>query len=369
MKIAKILAGLLVIVLLLAGCEQTGGTLTSSPPASPGANSGTTADRGAVLYTIGDKSFYEDDFRFWVIRALEYAQVSAEGEIDWNESDGSGMTLADFVKNEAVQSSKVFKVVEDKAKELGLPLTAEEKDYLDNIRANVLTQYFDNDLEMLEQYLNDYAMTDEMLRYQEEIPILYNKIIDEIIGPGGEKISDGDILAWGAENGVVRAKHILFKTKSDDRITPLSEDLIAFAKETADNLYAELSEISDRAQLLSTYDIKMQDMSEDPGKISNPDGYQFMPGSMREAFTATVQGLDEYEISPPVDIEDGYSIMLRLPLDPNMTVIDSSGGAAILREMVAGIQMNDLIDAWTNEMSVEFTDAFNNIDLNKLLGK
>jgi hypothetical protein len=367
MKIAKILAGLLVITLLFAGCGQTGDVSPSpSPSAPPEATSEPTEDKGEVLYTVGGKNIYADELKFWVFRALASAYLSAEDEIDWDEADVNGMTLAEFVKGEAVQGSKVFKAVEDKAKELNLTFTDEEKAYLDNVKNEVLTTYFDDDSEALEKYLSDNGISDAMLRYQEEIPILYNKIIDATIGANGENVSDADAIAWGVENGVFRAKHILFKTKTDDRVTPLSDDLIALAKEAADNLYAELSEITDRAELLSTYDIKMQNMSEDPGAMTNPDGYQFIAGQMREEFTSAIQGLADYALSEPVDIVDGYSIMLRLPLDPEMELI---GGSGTLRTTVANVQINEMIDSWTSVITVEYSDAFENIDLNAVIGK
>ena len=99
---------------------------------------------------------------------------------------------------------------------------------------------------------------------------------DEIYGPGGEKLSDEEVLAWAEEKGYVRVKHIVYYFY-DDTGLPLDETgkeaLRARAAAVSEELRA-LAE-SDPGAVEERFDELMYAETGDPGLAGYPDGYTF----------------------------------------------------------------------------------------------
>jgi hypothetical protein len=281
-----------------------------------------TEPEGEVLFTLDGTDIHEKEFKYWARTLL--AQSPDVENPDW-----------DYIKSESETSIRLYHAVAAKAAEKGLTLTDEEQEYIDT---QITNPY--------EQWLMEISLYFERIRLESEP-------------------TDEDVIAEGAEAGVLRAKHILFKTVEDDRVTPLSDELIAEALQKATDVYNELRETADdRDALLALYDERMTELSQDGGAISNPDGYQWVPGTMREQFTATTQNLKDYEFSEPVDIVDGYSVILRLPLDPDMEII---GAGVTLRDYAAGKASQDMALAWSEELTATYSEGYDTLDVAEML--
>ncbi|MDR0859277.1 MAG: peptidyl-prolyl cis-trans isomerase [Oscillospiraceae bacterium] len=335
-RISTLLLSLLLIAGSAAACSPKETAETTQPPAgdataaipSPESTDPfelpdyVTEPEGEVVFTLAGEDIHEKEFKYWARSLL--SQEPDPDNPDW-----------DYIKSESETSIRMYHAVAAKAKEQNLSLSEEQTEY---IQKNITSPY--------EQWLM-------------EISIYFQTIISEI------EPTDEDIAAAGTEFEVLRAKHILFKTKEADRTTPLSDELIAEALKQATDVYDELLAVADdQAVMLELYDTRMRELSQDGGSVSNPDGYQWVPGTMREAFTTTTQALAEYEFSEPTDIEDGYSVILRLPLDPDMEII---GIGTTLRGYAQSKASQDMALAWAAEIETDYAPEYADLDVSALL--
>ena len=95
-----------------------------------------------------------------------------------------------------------------------------------------------------------------------------------------------------AEAPYVTAKHILLRTV-DDAGNALSDVEIAAAQQKAQELYLQLSEITDQAELLTTFDELIDQYNEDEGMLYYIDGYTFTTGEKVKEFEAAAFALEE----------------------------------------------------------------------------
>ena len=105
------------------------------------------------------------------------------------------------------------------------------------------------------------------------------------------------------ETDYVRAKHVL---------------IMFDGKASKEAALAVAEEVLGKAKAGESFDTLVAEYNEDPGMISNPDGYIFTYGQMVEPFEKASFALKEDEISGIVETEYGYHIIKRLALDDEM---------------------------------------------------
>jgi hypothetical protein len=243
---------------------------------------------------------------------------------------------------------------------MGITLTADEQEYIDNIKEEYMG-YLNGDEQAYLKYLADAGLNEDLLKYTETVSLLFQKIQQQLLADG--MVTDEAALKLGEDSGVLRAKHILIKfPETVDGSEPTDEQ----KQETlakAQDIYAQLAAITDTDTLLDEFDAKMQELSDDPGKISNPDGYQFLPGVMVQAFTDTTAALAFNTISEPVDIDHGYSIILPLPLDPDMEVMSAYSSGGTLRDGAANVAIQEQINEWAESLTISTSAEYDNLDI------
>lgn len=145
-----------------------------------------------------------------------------------------------------------------------------------------------------------------------------------------EDVDDDEIDAVIAENGYVRAQHILVETEED-----------------AEAVLSALEEGADFMELVDEYNT-------DPGM--SEDGYFFSDGEMVEAFENACKELEAGETSGIVESDYGYHIIRRLELtDDNRHTVATS---------IAYNTVGELIEARTEEImgEVEYSDIYDIIE-------
>ena len=105
------------------------------------------------------------------------------------------------------------------------------------------------------------------------------------------------------ETDYVRAKHVL---------------IMFDGKASKEAALAVAEEVLGKAKAGESFDTLVAEYNEDPGMISNPDGYIFTYGQMVEPFEKASFALKEDEISGIIETEYGYHIIKRLALDDEM---------------------------------------------------
>ena len=185
-------------------------------------------------------------------------------------------------------------------------------------------------------------------------------------GENGEKVSDEQALGYLEENGYLYANHILLSTMDLQTGEALDEAAVAEKEAQAQKLAEELQAIQDPEQLVERFRELKEEYDEDTGKTTYPDGYVFLPGEMVAEFEEGVKALADYGVSQPLKSSYGYHVILRLPLEADTVVsYDSSGAAVTGRSLFANFDYAAGLDAYLENISVEYVDGFQAPDLSK----
>ena len=185
-------------------------------------------------------------------------------------------------------------------------------------------------------------------------------------GENGEKVSDEQALGYLEENGYLYANHILLSTMDLQTGEALDEAAVAEKEAQAQALAEELQAIQDPEELVKRFRELKEEYDEDTGKTTYPDGYVFLPGEMVTEFEEGVKALADYGVSQPVKSSYGYHVILRLPLTADTVVsYDSTGAAVTGRSLFASFDYAAGLDAYLEDLSVEYVGDFQAPDLSK----
>lgn len=358
--------------------EQTGDGANASPEvgtSQDGKPKDYTAAYNAypldeVMLTVDGVNISWGELFYWYIFDVSNMEMYF-GEIsDWDAkcSFDDSITNREYVMKNALETIKHYSALERKAADMGVELNEIDTKMLEAAWQQNVVNYGNGDEQAFIDYMATAYLSKEVYDHVNKVSALYQRMLDETFGINGEKLDEKEILDKAEEMGYRRTKHILLSTL-DDTKTKLPEDQIAAKKAQADQLYAELSAISDPAALEAKMDELIASVGEDPGAAYYKDGYTFLPGSMAESFDAAAQELDINELSGVVESEFGYHIILRLPLDTKAAVeYNSSDSFTTLGTYVAQELFSAQTQNWANEATVETTEAYDNLDLAKVFG-
>jgi len=243
---------------------------------------------------------------------------------DWDapfEGDPSvaDTTYREFIIQHAIDTALDRRAIESMFAALGETVE-------DSVFEEALEQYlamFDVDEYGFGEILEENFLTLALLRELTEVTHMQTRIAEAFAG--GENLDPEEVAAFAEEEDILRAKHILLMTSGDE-----AEDEAVFAEAMA--LYEELQGLSGD-ELFARFDEMIVAYGEDPGMVSSPDGYTFMPGVMVEEFFDTTLATGINEVSAPVRSSFGYHIILRLPIDPSAEVMAGGGFAMTFGEM------------------------------------
>ena len=333
------------------------------------ANALTAYDANTLVATADGTPVYWNEFAYWL--AYIGSQIAApdeNGTIDWYAAEGSEEPLADTLMNNVRDSILQYHILEGMAAEKGIEFGEEGEEYVEGMIQDAITSIAGEEgtEDDLKEYLTDYYLDMDVLRYQGKIQYLYTKLFEELFGADGEKVSDEDVAEYVEENGLMLAKHILYSV-TDETGAELDDAAKAEKKAAAESAVQQLRAITDNEALVTKFDEIMNAESEDPGLAYYPDGYVFGPGEMMQEFEDGAKALEAYEVSEPVETTAGYHVILRLPLTGDANVgADNQGNDISLRYQVAMEQFNDLATARTEAAEIVWEKGFENPDLNKI---
>ncbi|MBQ9686485.1 MAG: peptidylprolyl isomerase [Oscillospiraceae bacterium] len=285
---------------------------------------------------------------------------------DWTGSvgDETGRTYAQYAVSDTNNYLTRILAIRAMADEMGLALDEGDLAALDpeQLAAELFGEgaTVDDLAAVLEQ---ENHMTVSAYRSMSAANILYSKIAEALYGENGAKVDEADAVAWMEEQGYVSAGHILFMTIDPDTGDALDAAVIAEKKATADAIYAELSAIEDREELLRRFAELKAQYCEDGGKLVYPDGYTYTPGTMVAEFEDTVNALDEYAVAEPVQTAYGYHVILRLPLRGDSLLYSAQGTPYTAREQLASAGAAEALTAFEAEHPAEFADGLEELDL------
>lgn len=387
-KITALLLVLCLALLCLTGCgnshvesysdEEIAAAEQAAAEAAEAADPKNAYAADTVVATVNGSEITWDEYFYW----LDNYRMSVENSFgtitDWSALNAyyTANTNEEVVRIMAQNDVLYYHMVLAEAEARGLSPAPED------VEAQVLT-----DIDLAVGNGDGVLSEEENTQFDAYIESagidrdLYTRITRELLTEQAlynditAAYTEDEALAWGAEQGYMNAKHILLLTVDETTREALTEDEIAAAKATAEELYAQLSEAyvpadEDNSAFLALYDELMMANSQDSGLATNPGGYVFLPGQMVTAFEEAVLALDEnYELSGVVESEYGYHIILRQPVTADAVLGQNVYGESVTL-MQAG--MSEKFNAEMNELSlaaeIVWTEGFETLSMAELFG-
>ena len=351
MKRTSLIAGAMTLA-LLAGC---GAGIGADPDDLAYQTVGVPSD--GQFYTVNGEEVTAGQFMFSLLNSVDQWGLTVDD--DWSQVLGEGedaSTVSDFIKDDAMQITKLHVILKQKADELGYVISEdEETDFQETYQKYVDAM---GGTEAVVDWLIDYCSTEaEFLEFNRAV--LYSQGIMEKLTEAGElETTDADVDAFLEKNGYYAAKHILISTrhtKEDGSYEEFTQDERNEALEEAKALRAQIVGAED---VQAEFDKVMNERSDDgrdaEGNLGMPDGYQMIqPGQMVSPFEEGALALAEGEISEPVQSVFGYHIIQRIP-------VDREQAAAMCQQQ--NYKFNDLMVQWLDEAEVVTTKAFDELD-------
>ena len=362
MKKNRLIAGALVLA-LLAGCSGGGGKLMAD--ADDIAYQAADIRRDAELSTVNGTAIPAEEYLFLLVYAIQVAQQYGQitDDASWNEKLGDGTTMTEALKADALESAKLYQVVEDKAEELGVTITAEQQEGMDQQLQQFIEQLGGE--EEFQAYLDAMCISRESFINMNRVYFLNQGIKEKLEADGELAVTQADRDQVAAEikeqAGLYAAKHILLSTRrtnADGSYEDYTEEERAAVEERAKTMRQRIRENGDSEEF---FDELMNEFSEDgrdgEGNLYYPDGYGLVyAGQMVPEFENGALALKEGEISEPVATAYGYHIIMRIPLDAEQ--LDE----LVEMSCTPDHKLQQLNEQWVKEAQVTTTAAYEALD-------
>lgn len=353
MNVKQFLCAGMTGALLVAG-------LTACAPGAPEVDPSDVAyqtagvTRDTVLFTVDGTEVTADEYLFWLLQSVASAKQSGYlADDDAWEEELNGVPTAEYLKEDARNTSVLYTTVSNHAAAAGLTVTEEEQAEAD-AELETLTQRVDSYYGMtLQEYLDQQCISEAAFRKLNQVPYLARSLQTQMEEAGELTAQDADLDAMVEEAGYYKAKHILLAFPENEDGSAVTDEQKAAVKAEADQLLAQIRTAADP---LVEFDKVMNERSDDGRDENNqlyaPDGYLAYAGQMVPQFESTAKALAVGEISEPVETAYGYHIILRQQLRDSM--------AAIYPDYA----MSKLNEQWVEEAKVEVKPAYEKLDPN-----
>lgn len=384
-KKTALLMALCLLVSVFAGCQSS--ELREYTESTDAAQD-TTVEAAAVDYTPAFEAFEPDtvmltvndiqvtwqELFYWYYYDVSMLNGNFGQMPDWDEISifDSSKTYREYITENALNTVKHYCALESKAADAGVKLTQEDLDAIDASWQASVDSYGGGDEEAFTEYLKGVYLSRELFLHINEINALYNRLMNELYGENGEKLTAKEVLDEAEAQGYMRFKHIFFSTKDETTGEELSQEEKDAKRAEAEEILARLQAVSDPAEQEALMDELIIQVSDDSGGLYYPDGYTYLPNTMTAAVEDCVKGLQPGQLSGIVESGlPGYHIILRLPLDPQAISQVSSDG--LTSYTLAGIIAHDIYDkattAWADESKVVFSEEYQKMDIAEIFGK
>ncbi len=288
---------------------------------------------GDYVATAGDEKISIGEFEFY-LNSIKSQMSGTElsTDEDWQTQEIEGMKAIDVAKERALELAAQNIAYVEVADFLDIDLTGAEEMDVKKLEQNFISQY--GGKKNYNTVLKQLGIDDDFVEMLCESQVYSEKLAEIAISHSPITKNDEDAAFAKMSQEYYNAKHILFATVDTTTRLPLADDVKTQKKALAEETYQRILTGED-------YDTLMNELSEDPGLQSNPNGYIFGSGEMVPEFE---QGTASLEINNVILVESslGFHIIKRLPL----TKEDVSEQ---IMNTIAQNKLNDAMNIWKTE--------------------
>ena len=364
MKKTRIFAGALALT-LLAGCSSSPTELVAQPDDL--AFQAADLKRDSQLFTVDGVGVSAEEYLFWLVNAIAeqkyYGRLSDDA--DWTQAR-EGQPSAETLKADALETAKLYQVIRNHAKALGVELTAEEREQMDAELAQLIEAQYGGEEAFQQSFLDEQCISKEGFQALNEVGYLNQALKEKLEQSGELTVTDADVEVFVNEQGIYAAKHILLSTRranADGSHEEFSEEEKAQVLERIKDLREQLRAAGDSEE---KFDELMKEYSEDgrdeEGNLYAPEGYLYVYPqekvtsysqlAMVPEFEAGAQALEIGQISEPIQTSYGYHLILRLKPDMEQA----------RQECSSDYMFYTLSQEWMEQAEVVTTKAYDELD-------
>lgn len=314
-----------------------------------------------VVGKVGSYDVYYDELEYLV--TLYKSDLEHKwGYVDWL----GGTSLAEYcleelentVRAEITTLYATLALCEQK----GVEIDSRELDRAVNNKVKELIDSdFDGKYSKYKKWLSEINMSDAYYRLILKVGILDQRLFDAMVAQGDEvrytERNYKDFIEYANEGGeLIRTTHVYYP--KEYQYKEVDEDQ---TRETVADIAAHLKSIksdSERYALINSYISKCPYLV---GGISMStlDGVYYFPSTMGEEYENAVSGLAEYGVSDMLETEDGFYVIMRLPVDEEyigkngirlLELYQTSVVFKMLRQTEAELSFDGELDKWIKDV-------------------
>ena len=321
--------GLILTLTALAGCEKKPEGVFYEL---------TGIDPAAAMLRVEGREVPAERYLYWVLDAADYIVrefpdlCGADGLPDWEAEVEPGVSVKDYILRDALDTAKMYVIVEKWAEDYGVTLSEASEQALDQELKSAAEQMGGE--EAMARYLASRGLSEESYRWMARLFYLYANMLSLTKGEGSPLyISDETLYQYeDITPETVLADHILL-------LFPEDESQREAARESMEQVLSTIRSDEDPA---AAFQYVADNYSEDEGRAYYPNGYLVTADAPYvQTFKDTALALEEYEISDVVESEFGWHIIMRKPL----------------RDYVADIYLAEQITKAMEQAEVEWGDC------------
>lgn len=317
-----------------------------------------------VVMTVNGEEIHADEYATYMqYNMTYYANMYAQmGLTDlWSNAEYASM-LGGSMPEQAQSMATQIHVVMQKFDEAGLKLSQAAQDSMKQGKEAMIDQTIDMQTQITGQaadtfdreeiyldLISQFGFSEQLYDNFMYFSAAYDALEAHLFGEGGAEAPSEQELIEAFQDSYIGAKHILIMTvdPSTGEPTRTDEEALALAQQALDRVNAG-----------EDFDTVMNEMSEDSGLATYPDGYIFAEGEMVTEFYEGAKALAENAVSAPIKSDYGYHVIKRVPVDYAGQL--ETYRPTLLQNM--GKTMDTLIGTWMEEADVQPTAVFDEIN-------
>lgn len=301
--------------------------------------------------TVDGTDFSKDEYGYYMATQasmmIQEAGVNAEDATavdDFLNSEKDGKKNIDAIREKTNEHVSKFLVQYNKAKELGVTLSDEEKAQIQT-ELDTIKQNIGGEAEYKKR-LEIFCTTPEAFASIYEKEAIVSKLSSKLVENGTITVSDEDAEKY-VKDEYIKAQHILFMIQDPQTGTYYDAATVELKRQQA-------QETLDRINNGEDFYTLMHELSEDTGLETYPDGYEFSKGQMVPQFEEAAYALEENKVSGIVETSYGFHIIKRMPFEITPEKVEEYKPTA--KEKLQSEKYEALAEEWAKTAKVKTND-------------